>query len=174
MAKLKITSEWWTSPNEAENGKLIIVTGRKDMEAVKATGKFVNRIEVTWTYEPDATTGDVEFGGDVRIKVDAETGKTNSVSFAAVAFKPGATCTFTLNGFEASAQDITDLQMWLVVCEMLGGTPWRVPVSKTARFDAATGALTVTLPPEATLKKPDGEPYSSFFILGIDNKDTAE
>ena len=128
----------------------------------------------TWTYEPDATTGDVEFGGDVRIKVDAETGKTNSVSFAAVAFKPGATCTFTLNGFEASAQDITDLQMWLVVCEMLGGTPWRVPVSKTARFDAATGALTVTLPPEATLKKPDGEPYSSFFILGIDNKDTAE
>ena len=54
MAKLKITSEWWTSPNEAENGKLIIVTGRKDMEAVKATGKFVNRIEVTWTYEPDA------------------------------------------------------------------------------------------------------------------------
>ena len=127
-----------------------------------------------WTYEPDATTGDVAFGGDVRIKVDAETGKTNSVSFAAVAFKPGATCTFTLAGFEASTQDITDLQMWLVVCETLGGTPWRVPVSETARFDAATGALTVTLPPEATLKKPDGEPYSSFFILGIDNKDTAE
>ena len=127
-----------------------------------------------WTYEPDATTGDVAFGGDVRIKVDAETGKTNSVYFAAVAFKPGATCTFTLAGFEASTQDITDLQMWLVVCETLGGTPWRVPVSETARFDAATGALTVTLPPEATLKKPDGEPYSSFFILGIDNKDTAE
>lgn len=128
----------------------------------------------TWTYEPGATAGDVAFGGDVRIKVDAETGKTNSVSFAAVAFKPGATCTFTLAGFEASTQDITDLQMWLVVCETLGGTPWRVPVSETARFDAATGALTVTLPPEATLKKPDGEPYSSFFILGIDNKDTAE
>lgn len=128
----------------------------------------------TWTYEPDATTGDVAFGGDVRIKVDAETGKTNSVRFAAVAFKPGAACTFTLNGFEASTQDITDLQMWLVVCETLGGTPWHVQVDKAARFDAATGALTVTLPPEATLKKPDGEPYSSFFILGIDNKDTAE
>ena len=127
----------------------------------------------TWTYEPDETTGDVAFGGDVRIKVDAETGKTNSVSFAAVAFKPGETCTFTLNGFEASTQNITDLQMWLVVCETLGGAPRHVPVSKTARFDAATGALTVTLPPEAT-KKPDGEPYSSFFILGIDNKDTAE
>ena len=128
----------------------------------------------TWTYEPGATAGDVEFGGDVRIKVDAETGKTNSVRFAAVAFKPGAACTFTLNGFEASTQDIADLQMWLVVCETLGGTPWHVQVNEAARFDAATGALTVTLPPEATLKKPDGEPYKSLFILGIDNKDTAE
>ena len=128
----------------------------------------------TWTYEPDATTGDVAFGGDVRVKVDAETGKTNSVCFTAVAFKLGAASTFTLTGFEASTQEITDLRMWLVVCETLGGTPWRVQVNEAARFDSTTGELTVTLPPEATLKKPDGEPYSSLFILGIDNKDAAE
>ena len=128
----------------------------------------------TWTYEPGTTTGDVAFGGDVRVKVDSGTGKTNSVSFTAVAFKPGATSTFTLAGFEASTQEITDLQMWFVVCETLNGTPWRVQVNEAARFDSATGELTVTLPPEATLKKPDGEPYSSLFILGIDNKDAAE
>ena len=128
----------------------------------------------TWTYEPGTTTGDVAFGGDVRVKVDAETGKTNSVCFTAVAFKPGAASTFTLAGFEASTQEITDLRMWLVVCETLGGTPWRVQVNEAARFDSTTGELTVTLPPEATLKKPDGEPYSSLFILGIDNKDAAE
>ena len=128
----------------------------------------------TWTYEPGTTTGDVTFGGDVRVKVDSGTGKTNSVSFTAVAFKPGATSTFTLAGFEASMQEITDLQMWFVVCETLNGTPWRVQVNEAARFDSATGELTVTLPPEATLKKPDGEPYSSLFILGIDNKDAAE
>jgi len=37
MAKLKISNEWWTAPAEAENGQIIMVTGRRDMQAVKET-----------------------------------------------------------------------------------------------------------------------------------------
>ncbi len=53
MARLKISKEWWTAPTEAENGKLIIVTGRNDLDNVRLTGKYIYRVEVTWRYEPD-------------------------------------------------------------------------------------------------------------------------
>lgn len=54
MAKLKISNDWWTAPAEAENGQLIMVTGRRDMNTVKETGFYNVRIEVTWTYQPNA------------------------------------------------------------------------------------------------------------------------
>lgn len=53
MAKLAISNEWWTAPAEAENGKLVLVTGRKGLENVRDTGKYVFRIEVIWPYESD-------------------------------------------------------------------------------------------------------------------------
>lgn len=55
MAKLAISNEWWTAPAEAENGKLVLVTGRKGLENVRDTGKYVFRIEVIWPYEADDT-----------------------------------------------------------------------------------------------------------------------
>lgn len=54
MAKLKISNDWWTAPAEAHNGQLIMVTGRRNMHVVKETGFYNTRIEVTWTYDPDA------------------------------------------------------------------------------------------------------------------------
>jgi len=53
MAKLKLTDEWWTSPAEADNGVLVMVTGRRDMDPVIATGKYNYRIEITWKYEAE-------------------------------------------------------------------------------------------------------------------------
>ena len=53
MAKLMLTDEWWTSPAEADNGALVMVTGRRDMEPVIATGKYNYRIEITWKYEAE-------------------------------------------------------------------------------------------------------------------------
>lgn len=53
MAKLKLTDEWWTSPAEADNGALVMVTGRRDMEPVIATSKYNYRIEITWKYEAE-------------------------------------------------------------------------------------------------------------------------
>ena len=53
MAKLKVSDEWWTCPAEAENGKLIMVTGRANMEEIIATGKYNTRVEITWKYIVD-------------------------------------------------------------------------------------------------------------------------
>lgn len=54
MAKLKIPDEWWTAPAEGDSGELILVTGRRMMDEIIATGLFNDRIEITWQYEPDA------------------------------------------------------------------------------------------------------------------------
>ncbi len=46
--------EWWTSPTEAENGQLIMVTGRRDIETFRLNSKFSIRVEVTWKYQSDS------------------------------------------------------------------------------------------------------------------------
>lgn len=53
MANIKVTDEWWTSPTESETGGLIIVTGRRNVEVFIETGKYNDRVEVTWKYESD-------------------------------------------------------------------------------------------------------------------------
>ena len=53
MAKLKICDEWWTAPAEADNGNIIIVTGRRSLDNVIATQAYRYRVEVTWHYEGD-------------------------------------------------------------------------------------------------------------------------
>lgn len=53
MAKLKIGNEWWTSPTESESGALIMVTGRQGVDPVMASGKYNDRIEITWKYTPE-------------------------------------------------------------------------------------------------------------------------
>lgn len=45
-------SDWWTTPTESENGNLIMVTGRKDIDAFINNPKFNIRVEVTWKYNP--------------------------------------------------------------------------------------------------------------------------
>ena len=54
MAKIKISDEWWSAPAQGENGKLVIVTGRRYMDDIIAQGVYNYRVEVTWRYEPDA------------------------------------------------------------------------------------------------------------------------
>lgn len=46
---------WWTAPTQSENGKLIMVTGRKDVNKWMDNPKFNIRVEVTWPYEGDAS-----------------------------------------------------------------------------------------------------------------------
>jgi hypothetical protein len=54
MAKLTICNDWWTAPAEGEGGNLILVTGRRGMDNVIATGVYRYRVEVTWPYEGDS------------------------------------------------------------------------------------------------------------------------
>lgn len=46
--------DWWTAPTEAnESGRLVMVTGRRDIESFKSNPKFNIRVEVSWPYEAD-------------------------------------------------------------------------------------------------------------------------
>jgi len=46
-----MAERWWTSPAEAESGRLVMVTGRDNMERYISTGKYRFRINVAWEYE---------------------------------------------------------------------------------------------------------------------------
>jgi hypothetical protein len=48
------TSDWWTSPTESENGRLIMVTGRRDVDKFRNNSRFNIRVEISWKYEGDA------------------------------------------------------------------------------------------------------------------------
>lgn len=43
---------WWTAPAQADNGELIMVTGRKDVAKFRENPRFKIRVEVTWKYTP--------------------------------------------------------------------------------------------------------------------------
>ena len=47
--------EWWTAPTESESGKLIMVTGRRDIESFRSNPKFKIRVEIKWPYESDSS-----------------------------------------------------------------------------------------------------------------------
>ena len=46
------TGEWWTAPAESEDGQLVMVTGRRDVERFRSNPRFTIRVEVTWPYKP--------------------------------------------------------------------------------------------------------------------------
>lgn len=52
---MKAPDEWWTAPTEAEDGNTVIVTGRDGMQPFIDSGRYTDRIEITWRYEADST-----------------------------------------------------------------------------------------------------------------------
>lgn len=52
MAKEK---DWWTSPTESESGRLVMVTGRRDVDKFRDNPRYNIRVEVTWKYAGDAS-----------------------------------------------------------------------------------------------------------------------
>lgn len=46
-------NDWWTSPTESENGRLIMVTGRRDVDKFISNPRFKIRVEVSWKYSGD-------------------------------------------------------------------------------------------------------------------------
>lgn len=49
------SENWWTAPTDSETGRLILVTGRKDVAKFRGNPRFNIRAEVTWKYEGDDT-----------------------------------------------------------------------------------------------------------------------
>lgn len=47
--------DWWTSPTESEDGKLVMVTGRRDIDEFRNNPRFSIRVEITWKYRADAS-----------------------------------------------------------------------------------------------------------------------
>ena len=49
-----ISNIWFSALTENEEGQMLWITGRDDIEAFKSSGKFKERAEVTWKYSPDS------------------------------------------------------------------------------------------------------------------------
>lgn len=47
--------EWWTAPTESESGRLIMVTGRRDVDTFRNNPKFNIRVEIKWPYPSDSS-----------------------------------------------------------------------------------------------------------------------
>lgn len=50
---MKLSDKWFTALSENEKGDLITIYGREELEEFVTSGKFKERIEVTWKYTPD-------------------------------------------------------------------------------------------------------------------------
>lgn len=69
MKKIKIADEWWSCPAESDNGRTIIVTGRRGVEQLMESGEFRFRVDVDWNYEADSTGMPVEADAQLMEKV---------------------------------------------------------------------------------------------------------
>lgn len=50
---MKLSNNWFTTVSEYENGAMVIVCGREDMDAYISSGKFKERAEIYWRYKGD-------------------------------------------------------------------------------------------------------------------------
>ena len=48
-------NDWWTSPAESDDGRLIMVTGRRDIDKFRSNPRFSIRIEISWVYDSSST-----------------------------------------------------------------------------------------------------------------------
>lgn len=48
-------TDWWTAPTESESGRLIMVTGRRNIDKFRDNGRYSIRVEITWKYAGDAS-----------------------------------------------------------------------------------------------------------------------
>ena len=51
---MKIPDKWWTAPAEGADGKTVIVTGLDGVDALRDSGKYRYRLDVSWDYQSDA------------------------------------------------------------------------------------------------------------------------
>lgn len=50
---MKLSNEWFTAFSEDESGHMVTVNGRDELTEFVESGKFKERVEITWKYESD-------------------------------------------------------------------------------------------------------------------------
>lgn len=50
---MRLSNEWFTALSENEEGQLVTVAGRLELGEFVQSGKFKERVEITWKYEGD-------------------------------------------------------------------------------------------------------------------------
>lgn len=60
----------WTSPTESTDGRLVMVTGRTDVDRFRNNPKFNIRVDVAWVYDGSETAG-MPSDDDARIMEEA-------------------------------------------------------------------------------------------------------
>ena len=50
---MRLSNEWFTALSENETGQLVTVSGRDELTEFVQSGKFKERVEITWKYEGD-------------------------------------------------------------------------------------------------------------------------
>lgn len=51
---MKLSNEWFTALSADDAGNMIIVSGRDELSQFVQSGKFKERVEITWKYEGNA------------------------------------------------------------------------------------------------------------------------
>lgn len=46
----ELPGEWWTVPADADDGQLIMVSGRQDIDKFRNNPRFNIRVQITWKY----------------------------------------------------------------------------------------------------------------------------
>lgn len=59
-AQFEMPGEWWTAPAEADDGNLIMVTGRKDVDKFRSNPRMSIRLTVSWPYGGTGMPGDAD------------------------------------------------------------------------------------------------------------------
>lgn len=54
---LSENNDWWTAPGESDDGRLVMVTGRRDIAQFRRNPRFSIRIEIRWVYDTASNAG---------------------------------------------------------------------------------------------------------------------
>lgn len=51
---MRLTNDWFTALSEDEEGRLIYINGRDNLDEFIRSGKFKERVEISWEFEGDS------------------------------------------------------------------------------------------------------------------------
>lgn len=50
---MRLSDKWFTALSESDDGHLVFILGREDLDEFRLSGKLKERVEITWKYKGD-------------------------------------------------------------------------------------------------------------------------